>query len=75
MTMKRLKRAGLSAAILLLLATSAIAAYKYDTLACSWVQYSKFVQIDTKVYVSPDTTSEDRQELLSLVSQANRTSR
>ena len=70
MSTKILKWAGWSAVVLLLLTTSAIAAYKYDTLACLFVDYSKFVQIDKNVYVSPDTTAQNRTELLSLIAQA-----
>ena len=70
MSKKELKRVTWSAALLLLISTLAIATYKYDTLACSLIDYSAFIQIESNVYVSPDTSSENRQKLLSLLAQA-----
>jgi hypothetical protein len=70
MPAKKLKRIAWSATTLLLVSTSALAAYKYDTLACSLIDYSGFIQIEKNVYVSPDSSSEDRKELLSLIDQA-----
>lgn len=66
----KLKRVALITATLLLISTSALSAYKYDTLACALVDYSTFVRIDTNVYVSPNTSAEDRRELLDLLAQA-----
>lgn len=70
MSRKKLKRVTWSAVILLLISTSAVAAYKYDTLACSLIDYSGFIQIEKNVYVAPDTSPENRKELLSLLAQA-----
>lgn len=64
------KRAIWFVGMLLLASTSALATYRYDTLACSFVDFSEFVEIEKNVYVSPDTDFEDREELLSLLAHA-----
>ncbi|MBI3898840.1 MAG: hypothetical protein HY308_11150 [Gammaproteobacteria bacterium] len=57
-------------ALFLLVSTTALAAYKHDVLACALVAYTDFVPIDANVYVAPETTRAERNELLSLIKQA-----
>ena len=70
MYITRLKRPIWSVLLPLLVSTSAVAGYKYDTIACSLIGYSGFIQIEKNVYVSPEASSEHREELLSLLAQA-----
>lgn len=58
------------AAITLALLSGGLAIYARDTIACSLVRHSDFVQIGENVYVAPDTSGEHRKQLLSLIEEA-----
>lgn len=58
------------AAIALVLLSGGLAIYARDTIACSLVRYSDFVQIGENVYVAPDTSEEYRKQLFSLIEEA-----
>ena len=65
-----MKRASLIAANSLALLSAGLAFYAHDGVACSFVAYSDFVQIEENVYVAHDSSTEDRTQLLSLIHQA-----
>jgi len=58
--------------IALVLLTVGLAIYERDVIACSFVEYSSFEQIDSNVYVASATSEVDRERLLLLLGMAKR---
>lgn len=61
-----------SIAILFIVSSIAIAAYKHDLILCTLIEYSEYEEIIKGVFVSPDTTEEQKYQLLALLEDARK---
>jgi len=66
----RMKKILLSVIILFVASSTAVAAYHSDFVVFSLIKFSDFEEIEKDIFVSPDTTSKQRVELLELVKNA-----
>lgn len=65
-----IKKVSSIAATILALLFVGLAMYAHDVIACSLVRHSDFEKIAGNIYVAPDTSEEDRKQLLSLIAEA-----
>ena len=67
-----MKKILLFIALFFTLSSVAMAAYKHQTIASAMIKHSNFVEIQKNIFVSPNTTSQQKKALLELIASAKK---